>query len=100
MKISGIHYSQAHWAVKKGKRQGRPIGDASAVEEGECALNSEFARELAAEAWGTIEHPAVLQVADTGWEDTALWKMDLKGAFSHALVRRPDRRAAACFPAH
>ena len=38
VQIAGIHFSQTHWTRKVGKKQGRPIGDASAKEGGGCTL--------------------------------------------------------------
>jgi len=98
MKISGIHFSQAHWAVKKGKRQGRPIGDASAAEEGSTPLNSDAVKEMATSEWGTITHPTIrdlcamvlTQAQDTSWDDLVIWKMDLRGAFTLLFVHPED----------
>ena len=89
MGISGIHFSQTHWAVKKGKIWGRPIGDASADDGGSFPLNSDRVKELVDERWGGIEHPTLNSLCEMvqrhvdrhGWEDAVMWKMDLKGAF-------------------
>ncbi len=40
IRIPGVHFSSTHWARKKGKKKGRPIGDASSSESG-CPLNCE-----------------------------------------------------------
>ena len=73
---------------------GRPIGDASASDEGSCPLNSEKAKELVKSLWGDIDHPTLSslcemverQAARVGWANLVLWKMDLKGAFTLLFV--------------
>ena len=57
VQIAGIHFSQTHWTRKVGKKQGRPIGDASAKEGGGCALNSDRVKELGTARWGQINRP-------------------------------------------
>ena len=106
IKFPGVHFSQSHWAVKKGKVWGRPIGDASASSRGEHALNSDRTKELADEVWGKIEHPTlqdlcrmVKECADregVGWDSLVLWKMDLRGAF-HLLFIHPDSAQRLAF---
>ena len=89
-----VHLSQTHWALKKGKEEGRPIGDASAREDDGLALNSEEVAEQVNGLWGEIKHPTVSALADMvlrvagthGWDDIILWKMDLKGAFTLMFV--------------
>jgi hypothetical protein len=93
--IKGVHFSSTHWALKKGKVWGRPIGDASSSEEGTSPLNSERVKELVKEMWGDIEHPTVeilsamvqRQAVRVGWENLMLWKMDLRGAFTLLFVK-------------
>ena len=92
--IPGIHFSQTHWALKKGKEHGRPVGDASAREGDGFALNSDEVAEKVKEKWGEIKHPTVKALADMvlrvterhGWDEVVLWKMDLKGAFTLLFV--------------
>ena len=92
--IPGIHFSQTHWATKKGKRCGRPIGDASARENGGFALNSDAVKALVETRWGQIFHPTLQSLADmvkrvhssADWASTVLWKIDLKGAFTLLFV--------------
>ena len=95
VQIPGIHFSQTHWTRKVGKKQGRPLGDASAKEGGGCALNSARVKELGLERWGKITHPTATQLAAMalrvstrldGREPMVLWKMDLKGAFTLMLI--------------
>ena len=95
VQIAGIHFSQTHWTRKVGKKQGRPIGDASAKEGGGCALNSDRVKELGVQRWGQITHPTATQLAAmalrvstrlNGREPMVLWKMDLKGAFTLMLI--------------
>jgi hypothetical protein len=95
VQIAGIHFSQTHWTRKVGKKQGRPIGDASAKEGGCCALNSDRVEELGVARWGQITHPTATQLAAMalrvstrldGREPMVLWKMDLKGAFTLMLI--------------
>jgi hypothetical protein len=93
-KIPGIHFSDIHWAVKKGKPQGRPIGDTSAPTQTGFALNHPEVKHWADEKWGSIKHPTIdnilrmiLNAADThGWPHITLWKLDLKGAFTLMFV--------------
>jgi hypothetical protein len=98
VKIVGIHFSQTHWTFKRGKRFGRPIGDASAREDDGHALNSAAVKAIGEAMWGRIFHPTVTQLAEmirtqahraTAKDPIVLWKMDLKGAFTLMLVH-PD----------
>ena len=92
--IPGIHFSQTHWAPKKGKKCGRPIGDASAKEAGGFALNSDEVKALVETKWGRIYHPTLQSLADMvkrahvdlDTSATVLWKIDLKGAFTLLFV--------------
>jgi len=93
-RVHGVHFSATHWAVKKGKVWGRPIGDASATEGNSCPLNCERVKELVTGLWGPIEHSTVKKLAAmvicqaerVGWDDLVLWKMDLRGAFTLLFV--------------
>ena len=93
--IEGIHYSQTHWTFKKGKRQGRPIGDASATEHGGQPLNGKEVKEMIRQKYGEIYHPTLSSLTDmvrtvsdsAGWDETVLWKIDLKGAFTLMYVQ-------------
>jgi hypothetical protein len=96
--VKGIHFAPQHWTPKKGKRQGRPIGD-EANREGGIPINGkttegkEAVRVRLREEWGEIQHPTVdelvlmiLGLADEhGWENLVLWKLDLASAFN--LIR-------------
>lgn len=102
--IPGVHFSQSHWALKKGKVWGRPIGDASAPSEDTgVALNSAAVKEMCIQKWGNIHHPTVTslsalvlrQAARVGWDNLVLWKMDLKGAFTLLFIRPDCVRKAA-----
>ena len=53
--IPGVHFSSTHWAKKKGKKKGRPIGDASSSESG-CALNSDEVKLKVDAMRGSIRH--------------------------------------------
>eukprot|EP01041_Mallomonas_annulata_P042143 gene42143-biopygen7118 len=96
---SGIpfHVSKLSWTAKHGKPQGRPITDCSTGGIGQCALNSEAAKNASDSAWGAIVHPSINRVArmcldfyakakledpTVRWSDLRLWKMDLKGAYT------------------
>ena len=97
--IPGIHFSPLHWTEKKGKRQGRPIGDCSdgGSENGNEPLNSLSTKEQSDQLWGTIHHPSIEDVANMitdyyqraikdnpiiKWSDLVMYKKDLKGAFT------------------
>ena len=92
--LPGIHFSQTHWARKKGKRHGRPIGDASASDHNQCPLNSGDVKAQVDGLWGPIEHPTLEMLCDmvlttaasSSWDDLVLWKMDLRGAFTLLFV--------------
>ena len=94
LSIPGIHFSQTHWARKKGKHWGRPIGDASATDHGQQPLNAGDVKAQVDGLWGPIEHPTlellsqmVLDQSRTHtWETVSLWKMDLRGAFTLLFV--------------
>ena len=95
--IPGIHFSQTHWTVKKGKEQGRPIGDASSLEGNGFSLNCDEVSEICTARYGPIEHPTLgflvnmvtAEAAIHGWGNIILWKMDLKGAFNLFFIH-PD----------
>ena len=84
-KISGVHFSSAHWTVKSGKKKGRNIGDCSNAEDG-SVLNSLEVQKLVKDKWGTIEHPGpevlvqmiLRQSERVGIEELVLYKMDLR----------------------
>ena len=52
-----VNCCKAHWAKKKGKRGGRPIGDLSNGDG--TPLNSEYAKLEAKRRWGVIHHPTI-----------------------------------------
>jgi hypothetical protein len=103
LQIEGIHFSSTHWAIKKGKVWGRPIGDASAADSESCPLNSERVKALVSDRWGPIEHPTlralsemvVRQAERVGWDNLVLWKMDLRGAFTLLFVEAGSVRRLA-----
>ena len=95
--IPGIHFSSQHWTEKKGKPQGRPIGDLSnADEQGTTPLNGtdgdgkNVLRGRIEDEWSAIHHPTlselmlmILRTSDQhGMENITLWKKDLQGAFN------------------
>ena len=94
MTIEGRHFSQSSWAFKKGKKQGRPIGDASNIADGCDPLNSDQVKEMVDAQYGKIEHPTLASLTDMikevhaehGSTDTVLWKIDLKGAFTLLFI--------------
>ena len=101
-RIEGVHYSATHWALKRGKPCGRPIGDASASEGGHPPLNSQWVKDRCDQRWGVIHHPTTKRLASmildyaaesgSSLEDLILWKMDLKGAFTLLFVKPEDVR--------
>jgi hypothetical protein len=91
------------WALKKGKKCGRNIGDLTYCEGHH--LNGKWAKNLAAEEWGPIEHPTIDNVAEmilgfweesladqpqVRWDQLVMWKMDLKGAYTLMDVHPED----------
>ena len=56
--IPNLNCCKAHWAKKKGKKRGRPIGDLSNGDG--TPLNSEYAKLEAEKYWGIISHPTIL----------------------------------------
>ena len=94
-RVEGVHYSATHWALKRGKPCGRPIGDASSSEGGH-PLNSQWVKDHCDQRWGSIRHPTAKSLSSmildyaaqsgSSLEDLVLWKMDLKGAFTLLFV--------------
>ena len=100
--IKNLNCCKAHWAKKKGKKSGRPIGDLSNGDG--TPLNSEYAKSAAEERWGVIHHPTISDFIEMifkffdeklkenptiTWEDLVIWTMDLAGAYT-LLSFRPD----------
>jgi hypothetical protein len=96
--IPGIHFSPQHWAVKKGKKQGRSICDTANSDtglpvNGKGKEGKEEVRNQVREEWGVLKHPTIedlilmiLKLADEhGWDEIELWKLDLAAAFN--LIR-------------
>ena len=101
--IPRLHLCTAHWAQKKGKKSGRPIGDMTYVDG--TALNAEEATKEAGEYYGPIRHPTIDDIAvmimdfftahgtnhsGKEWSDLRIWKMDLKGAYNLLSFRPND----------
>ena len=91
--IPGFHCSPAHWAPKKGKKQGRPIIDSTDSSSKYPVLNTPIVKTMADVACGVIEHPTLSEIVqkfldlkdkypDKKWSEFEAWKMDLKGAFT------------------
>ena len=93
--IPELNCCKAHWAKKKGKKSGRPIGDLSNGDE--TPLNSEYAKLEAEKRWGVIHHLTIadfvltvfnvyeeskLKDKSVTWEDLVIWTMDLAGAYT------------------
>ena len=100
--IPELNCCKAHWAKKKGKRSGRPIGDLSNGDG--TPLNSEYAKLEAEKRWGVIHHPTTadfvltifnvyeeskLKDQSVTWDDLVIWTMDLAGAYT-LLSFRPE----------
>jgi hypothetical protein len=93
--LPGLHLSPAHWAPKAGKRHGRPLidsTDASSKYPDTC-LNGPEVADWAERYYGPIVHPSIVDIvlmiwafrqahATLTWDDIALIKIDLKGAFT------------------
>ena len=87
LQVEGIHFSSTHWALKRGKVWGRPIGDASCTAGNGHSLNSSWVKDHIDSLWGTIQHPTVQRLTSmvishasrVGWDQLILWKMDLRG---------------------
>jgi hypothetical protein len=103
--IEGSHYIVAHWAPKKGKKQGRGITDASDESYPSSILNGDEVKEKVDAFYGIIEHPTIVDVAsmmlgvlsDLQEEDhnatlneVDMCKCDLKGAFNLLWWRTED----------
>ena len=105
-----LHYSPVHWTTKVGKKCGRNLFDSSDDQHGPC-LNSEEARVMLEELYGTIEHPTIKDICElilkfkNGVEEkminqVILWKADLKGAFTLINFRPDDVKYLACELTH
>ena len=103
--IEGSHYIVAHWAPKKGKKQGRGITDASDESYPSSILNGDEVKDKVDAFYGIIEHPTIVDVAsmvlrvlsDLQEEDpnatlneVDMYKCDLKGAFNLLWWRTED----------
>jgi hypothetical protein len=102
LQIPGIHFSPGHWAPKAGKRHGRPIIDSTDANSQFPVLNTDYVARWAETRWGEIKNPTIVDIAimicsfkathpELTWEDLALFKMDLKGAYTLLSFR-----AASC----
>jgi hypothetical protein len=100
--VLGAHFSSTHWAPKRGKARGRPIGDCSNNRSG-SNLNSLAVEDKVRGHWGPVEHPTLRQLVNMilgaadewGWDEIVLWKTDLAGAFHLADIRPEDVRLMA-----
>ena len=90
--LTGIHFVAAHWAVNKGKLEGRTITDASGGRLGSI-LNGSITRDLSKEHYRPIQHPTIVfmillllafkeQHPDVPWDNIDLWKADVSSAFN------------------
>jgi len=100
-----VHGSPAHWGKKKGKREGRPLYDASDNKHG-TPLNTKAAKERLKAHYGEIRHPTIVNLivmvldyaaeqkailgADFRWEDLRIFQKDLKRAFTLLSYRSTD----------
>lgn len=102
LQMGGVHFSSTHWAMKKGKEEGRLIGDGSSDECG-MPLNGKEVKQMVEELWGPIKHPTITTLVqklyrvaeEVGWDNAILWKMDLKGAFNLMSIKPEDVRLLA-----
>ena len=80
------------WVPKSGAREGRPTNNYSYDNKRLGLINTNYVRESVKEFYGNIELAQLnelmlmiinqLEIAGGKWEDIAIWKMDLKGAFA------------------
>ena len=107
LKIEGVHFSPAHWAVKKGKQCGRLIWDGSDKSDGRNCLNSVYVRDSIREHYGVITNPdldrimeMILKVEDSTPEPEriklVLGKGDVKSAFPQLNFKPSDCKLMAC----
>ena len=103
--IKGVHYIVAHWAPKKGKKQGRGITDASDDSYPMSVLNGTEVKDKVDAFYGVIEHPTIVTVASmvlgvlsdlqrcnpgATLNEVDMYKCDLKGAFNLLWWRTED----------
>jgi hypothetical protein len=101
--VTNLHLCKAHWAVKKGKPSGRPLGDRSNVDG--TKINTDETAAAATAYYGEIRHPTIDDIAviiydfwraakardpSVKWEDMHIWKMDLRGAHTLLSFRPKD----------
>jgi hypothetical protein len=105
LSIPGIHFSPQHWTEKKGKPEGRTLGDLSNLEHnmplngstGPCKDNLQ---ERIQQQWGAITHPTLGTLArmilssakQHGWDNIIIWKKDLNAAFNLLWYKADDVR--------
>ena len=80
------------WVPKVGAKEGRPTNNYSYDNKRLGLINTSYVRESVKQFYGNIELAQLdelmlmiinqLELAGGNWEDIAIWKMDLKGAFA------------------
>ena len=80
------------WVPKVGAKEGRPTNNYSYDNNLLGLINTNYVRESVKEFYGDIELAQLddlmlmiinqLEIANGKWDDIAIWKMDLKGAFA------------------
>ena len=110
--IPNLHLSPQHWTEKKGKPEGRTLGDLSNTDTtGVSPLNGclgedkEELRQRVNQYWGEIFHPTldqlirmILRMAmQHSWDSLTMWKKDLNAAFN-LLWYRPEDVSLLGFP--
>jgi hypothetical protein len=100
--IPGLHLSPAHWAPKAGKRHGRPLIDSTDASSKFplTRLNGDSVAEWADQYYGPVRHPTIVDIVlmiwafhtahpELTWDEIALIKIDLKGAFTLMSYKPP-----------
>jgi hypothetical protein len=97
-KSEGRHYAPIHWVPKPGAEGeislGRKLVDHSDLSNGH-SLNAGTSKEQAEDMYGELKHPTIVTfvrmflpvVNEYGWDNTALYKMDLANAFGLLRVK-------------
>lgn len=100
--VKWLHFSALHWTTKRGKKCGRPLGDASALESGH-PLNEEAVKVMVDDLYGVIVHPTVEKLVamimqkteSVGRDNTVLFKLDLRSAFALLNILPSDAGLSA-----
>jgi hypothetical protein len=101
--IPDLHFNITSWTTKSGKKKGRMLTNPSHGDDGVTQLNSEHIQEWLDSTWGKITHPTLKDIVKMildmarrhGWDNIAMWTMDLANAFGLLFIHPESVRLLA-----